>query len=270
MKNIVFIGATLFMMTAATAQQKQGKVVYERTTQMQVSFAGMNDEMQRMIPKTRTDQFELLFANDQSLWKQAEQENQEDFTTTSDGGGMQVHMIVAGNNDVLFTNLASGVRVEKRELMDKSFIIDDSTRALKWKISGESKTILGHNCMKATAAQIRQSMQMTMDNGKMERKEITDTSTVIAWVAMDIPVSAGPGEFQGQLPGLILEMDVNNGRQVYKALSISDKVDAALIKEPTGKKHYTMAEFKKEREKMMKEMEQNNGGGRGQTIRINN
>ena len=269
MKHIVLIGAACMMMTAVYAQQKQGKVTYERTTQMQISFAGGNEEMERMIPKTRTDQFELFFANDKSLWKQAEQENQDDFTTNSDGGGMQVHMIVAGNNDVLFTNLAQGTKVEKRELLDKSFIIDDSTHPLKWKMTGENKTILGHNCMKATASQINQRMMMNMDNGKMERKEITDTSTVIAWVAMDIPVSAGPGEFQGQLPGLILEMDVNNGRQTYKALTISDKVDEALIKEPTGKKHYTSAEFKKEREKMMKEMEQNNGG-RGQTIRISN
>ena len=267
MRNIVLTGAALFLISVTNAQQKQGMVTYTRTTQMQVSFAGGNEEMERMIPKTRTDQFELLFVADKSLWKQAEQENQDDFTTSSDGGGMQVHMIVAGNNDVLFTNLLQGIKVEKRELMDKTFIIDDSTKVLKWKMSGENKSILGHNCMKATTSQINQRTMMTMDNGKMERKEITDTSTVTAWVAMDIPVSAGPGEFQGQLPGLILEMDVNNGRQTYKALSISDKVDVALIKEPTGKKHYTSAEFKKERDKMMNEMQQNNGG-RGQTIRI--
>ena len=102
----------------------------------------------------------------------------------------------------------------------------------------------------------------------MERKEIQDTANIVAWFTNDIPVSAGPGEYQGQLPGLILEMDVNNSRQTYIASSISEKVDLASIKEPTGKKHYTPDEFKKERDKMMKEMQENNQGGNRQ-IRIN-
>ena len=177
MKNVFLTGGALLLLSLANAQQKQGKVIYERTTQMQVSFAGANDEMQRMIPKTRTEKYELIFGNNQSLWRQAEQENDDD-NTFSDGG-MQVHMVIAGSNDVLFNNFDKGTRVEKRELMDKAFIIDDSTRALKWKMSGENKTILGHNCMKATTTQISQRTMMTMDNGKTERKEILDTSLII-------------------------------------------------------------------------------------------
>ena len=110
--------------------------------------------------------------------------------------------------------------------------------------------------------------EMTMDNGKMERKEIEDTSNIVAWFTTSIPVSAGPAEYQGQLPGLILEMDIKNGTQVYKVTGITEKADLAIIKEPTGKKHYTPEEFKKERDKMMKEMQENNQGGNRQ-IRIN-
>ena len=108
---------------------------------------------------------------------------------------------------------------------------------------------------------------MTIENGKMERKEVTDTANITAWFASDLPVAAGPSEFQGQLPGLILELDVNNGRQVYKALEISEKADLTIIKEPVGKKHYTPEEFRKERDKMMEQMQQNRGGGR--VIRFN-
>src|SRR5258706_11441216 len=121
-------------------------------------------------------------------------------------------------------------------------------------MTGETKSILNHNCMKAQATRISTQTRMTMDNGKMERKEVQDTANIVAWFASDIPVSAGPAEYQGQLPGLILEMDVNNGRQSFTASSISEKADLAIIKEPTGKKHYTPDEFRKEREKMMKEM----------------
>jgi GLPGLI family protein len=112
-------------------------------------------------------------------------------------------------------------------------------------------------------------MMMNMDNGKMERKEIADTSSVIAWFSTDIPVSTGPADYQGQLPGLILEMDINNGRIIYKAIELGTKVDVASIKEPKGTKKITPAEFDKERDKMFEEMEKNNGGP-GRTIRISN
>lgn len=217
--------------------------------------------MQRMVPRSRTDKFELSFGNNLSLWKAAPQENEDEMVTRDDGGGIQIRMMVQGANDVLFNNFDKGTRIEQREMMDRKFIIDDSIRPLKWKMTGETKSILDHNCMKATATQISQRMTMAMNNGEMKRSEISDTSTIVAWIASDIPVSAGPAEYQGQLPGLILEMDINNGRQVYKALNISPKVDLASIKEPTGKKRYTPDEFKKERTKMMDEMQRNAGPG---------
>jgi GLPGLI family protein len=268
MKKILTASLVLLAGTVVYGQQKEGKVLYERTTQMQINFPGGNEEMQRMIPRSRTDKFELSFGNNLSLWKASPQDNEDETLTGGDGGGLQIRMMVQGANDVLFNNFDKGTRVEQRELMDKKFIIDDSVRPLKWKMTGETKSILDHNCMKATATQISQRMVMAMNNGEMKRNEISDTSNIIAWIASDIPVSAGPAEYQGQLPGLILEMDINNGRQLYKALNISPKVDLASIKEPTGKKHYTPDEFKKERTKMMDEMQRNMGPGQ-RTIRIN-
>lgn len=259
------VGMTLVLATAA--QGKSGKVTYDRISKLQFSFAGMPGGMEQQMPTTRTDKYELTYGNNQSLWKQGENDNEEDGSFHSEGGA-QIRMVVAGSNDVLFTNLETGKRVESRELMDKTFIVDDTITKLKWKMTGETKTILGHNCMKATATRTSRRTIMNMDNGVMERKEVDDTSNIIAWFAPDIQVSAGPGEFQGQLPGLILEMDVKDGTQVFKATSLSEKADLASIKEPTGKKRYTSAEFKAEREKMLKEMEQNGGGGR-RVIRMN-
>jgi GLPGLI family protein len=264
-KKILIAGCALIAVNLASAQQKEGKVVYERTVQMQVNFAGMNEEMQRMIPRSRTDKFELTFGNNQSLYKAAEPDNEDESAFGTEGGGVQIRMVGQGVNDVMYSNFNNSKRVEQREMFDKKFIIDDSIRSLKWKMTGETKTILNHNCMKATATQIRTRPQMTMTDGKMERKDVTDTTEVIAWFATDIPVSAGPGEFQGQLPGLVLEVDA--GRSVYKALVISEKADLAIIKEPTGKKRYTQAEFRTEVDKMTENMQQNGGGRR--MIRMN-
>jgi len=266
MKQIWITGLAILVTGIAQGQIREGKITYERTNQMvmRMNINGQESEM----PRTRKDNFELTFTPAQTLWKAIENPDDDIQNNAGDGGGMQMHMIVIGNNDVLFTNLEKGTRTEKREMMDKSFIVDDSIKVQKWKMTGDTKSILGHSCMKATSTRISQRTTMTMDNGKMERKEVSDTSNMIAWFANDIPVSTGPAEFQGQLPGAILEMDISNGKQTFTATNISDKADLALIKEPTGKKHYTPAEYKKEVNKMMDEMQQNMGGGNRQ-IRIN-
>lgn len=267
MKKILITCGCLLALAQLNAQQKEGKVNYDRTVKLQFSFAGMPGGMEQQMPSTRTDKFELTFGNNQSLWKAGEQEPEDDGNAAG-GEGMQIRMVVAGSNDVMYNNFETGKKVEKRELFDKTFIIDDTVSKLKWKMTGETKTILNHSCMKATAVRTSKRMTVNMDNGVMERKEIDDTANIIAWFTNDIPVSAGPSEFQGQLPGLILELDVRNGDQVYKATSIAEKVDLAAIKEPSGKKRYTPAEFRKERDKMMEEMNRNNQGG-NRVIRMN-
>lgn len=259
MKKIFIAVPVLIFASTAQGQIKEGKVTYERVSQIQIHINNGNEEMQNMLPKTRTDNFELTFGNNQSLWKQVEKP-QEDDNFASDGGGMQIRMIGSGTDDVLYNNFETGKRTELREMFDKKFIIDDSIHPLKWKMTGETRAILNHNCMKATATQTSSRMTMNMENGKMERKMIEDTSVIVAWFASDIPVSAGPAEYQGQLPGLILEIDVANGRQTFRATDIATKADLAVIKEPTGKKHYTRDEFRSEVNKMMEEMQKNNGG----------
>lgn len=268
MKKLLVAGNLLFISAYSFSQMKQGTITYNRTVQLQMQFAGGPGMPEQMIPQSRTDKFELVFGNNQSIWRSIAQDN-DDNETGGESGGMQIHMIVAGSNDVVYHNFNSAQRIERREVMDKNFIVADSIRPLKWKMTGETKTILNHNCMKATATRVNTSMRMNIDNGVMERKEVTDTALIVAWMASDIPVSTGPAEFQGQLPGAILEMDISNGRQVFKATSISEKADLAVIKEPAGKKKLTPDEFKKERDKMFEEMQKNNPPGRGNVIRIN-
>jgi len=94
-----------------------------------------------------------------------------------------------------------------------------------------------------------------MENGNMTSKEMADTSQVTVWFTPAIPVSAGP-DFEGQLPGLILEIDIN-GTPTYKAIEVSPKVNIASIKEPRGGKKVTEEVFEKERDKAMQQMQRN-------------
>lgn len=271
MTKIIALSILCLLMTAgAMAQQNAGKIVYSRTVQMKIQVFGNNEGMENMLPKTRTDNFELTFANNQSIWKMAENDEQDgDMSFNSNGNTMQIRTISAGSEDIMYTNIEKAKRTELRELANKKFIVEDSVRRMDWKLSDETKTILGHICRKATSQKIGTRTMMTMENGQMDKKQVTDTSNIVAWFTADIPVSIGPGEYQGQLPGAILELDVNNGRTLYTAKEITDKVTAASIKEPKGNKKLTPEEFNKERDKMFEEMNRNNGGP-GRTIRIGN
>jgi GLPGLI family protein len=260
MKKILLL-ACLSSGLFASAQMKEGKVVYERTTQMRIRM--QNPEVANMIPQSRKDNFELLFSNNQSLWQYLPNADGNDGTVA--GNGMVFRM--GGNNDITYTNLNTRKRVEQREMFDREYLVEDSVRSLSWKLSDETKTILGHVARKATAERIGVRSQMTMENGEMKRQEMPDTSVVTAWFATDIPVAVGPLEYQGQLPGAILELNLNNGRVVFQAVEISPKVSTSSIKEPKKGKRVTQEEYTKERDKLMQEMQKNMPAGR--TMRIN-
>ena len=264
MKKYSTVILVLFLATSLFAQQNAGKVIYLRTMQMQITIND-NDELQKALPKTRTDKFELTYGNNQSIWKHIDEDDNADEVS---GNGVQIRMMAPGQNDIVFFDFNKARMVEQREIMERKFIVVDSIRRLNWKITGETQNILGHVCQKAIAKRTGKRTQMNIDNGKMEKKEINDTTQIVAWFTTDIPVPAGP-ELQGQLPGLILALDMNDGRMIYKAIEILTKADVAMIKEPTKGKSVTPDGFLKEREKMMEEMQKNHQGGNN-VIRIQN
>lgn len=266
MKKILLIAA-VFVSLAAAAQTKEGKVVYERTMQMNnVRFGGIGGnippELQAQLdrmPKSRSDQYELLFTPEHSLYQFLPNAAAEEGGGTFSGGGMVIQMRTA-SNEVIYTNLATGARVEQREMLDKSFVVTDTVSRLQWKLSDETKPILNFTARKATANNVVTRPRVTMENGEMKREMVTDTVPVVAWFTTEVPVPTGPN-FQGQLPGLILELDMNRGQTVIKAIEYSSKVAANKIKEPKDGKRLTAAEFTAEREKMMEEMRKNMPAG---------
>ena len=271
MKKILFFSA-LALSLFGNAQMKEGKVLYERTTQMQLrngGYAQFGDGPPpppgEPRPAQRKDRFELSFANNQSIWESVPEigEN-ENFGGGVQGGPGLFVMTSDGGSDLSYHNFTAGKRIDEQELSGKKYIVENSIRKMAWKLTGETKTILGHTVQKATGERHGTRNVMTMENGEMKRQLIPDTTLVNAWIAMDIPVSAGPEQFQGQLPGLILELEMNNGRIVYRTLEISSKINPSSIKEPKGGKRITAAEFTKLRDKEMEDMRRNmpTGGGR--------
>ena len=106
------------------------------------------------------------------------------------------------------------------QMLGKTYIIEDSLRAQDWKILNDMKEVAGHVCMNAYWEDTLKQQNITV------------------WFALDIPVSAGPERLCG-LPGLILEVDVNDGGMLITADKIEMKKltkELDLPKKLKGKK----------------------------------
>ena len=231
---IVLLLAPMFLF----AQQKTGKVSYTQKVNLHIGLGEGNEEMKAMIPEFQESKFELLFNDQATLYRSVKEEVTEINETTSDGGQMVIRM--EGPKSTIFTDLANGDQIEERDMMGKQYLISGASE-LKWKMTGESKEIAGQQCMKAV---------LDTKDRKLE-----------AWFASALPIPSGPSTF-GQLPGLILEVVMDEGRMIITADKLEMReVDAALLVAPTKGKKITRKKYKKLQEERMREMNAEGGGG---------
>src|SRR5215203_5087852 len=161
---------------SASSQLKEGRVIYERTFQLPTRIFSANPDVVAQLPKSRTDQYELLFSNNQSLWQFIPDANSDgDPNTITAGGGTMVFRFAGGSNDISYFNVDKGLSVSQREIADKNYVVTDTVRKLDWKRSDESKTILNYKAFKATAKRIGTRPRVTMENGEMKREIVPDT-----------------------------------------------------------------------------------------------
>ena len=99
-----------------------------------------------------------------------------------------------GMTTYVFKNHPDGKVTVLDNIFTDNFQYEDDVNPQEWDLQEDSvKTILGHECQKATC--------------KFRGREWT------AWFALDVPISDGPWKFCG-LPGLIMEV-YDKGEQQY-------------------------------------------------------
>jgi GLPGLI family protein len=220
MKKLLAAMIAITCLQTVEAQLKEGKITYEQKVDMHRRIPAENQQMRSMIPEFRTAKFELLFGDNQCLFTGVEEAPD---LSEENNNGMVIRMNTGAENE-FYKNFSTKKAVEKRELMQDIYLVEDSIRSLTWKLEeGETKTILGYTCKKAT--------------GKTERG-----NDIVAWYCEDIPVAAGPDQFSS-LPGMILSIDSNKGEIVFTASAIDKKIDLKKIKAPTKGKKITNAAF---------------------------
>jgi GLPGLI family protein len=240
---------SLFIQTVFLAMlaQVQGKIVYEDKMDMHRRLPPDRAEMKDMIPQFRTSKFELYYTEDASIYKEGEKAEDQEVSGTQ--GNAHFRMRMTSPHRQVYKSILEDKMVDEREFMTKMFLIKGKASPLPWKIGDGQKKVLEYACMQA----------LYQDS----------TANYVAWFTPQIPVSNGPDEYGG-LPGMIMQVDINNGERIITAIEVSnEEVDAGLLQEPTKGKEVTQEEFREIRREKQKEMEAMNGGGPQIMIRHN-
>jgi GLPGLI family protein len=187
MKKILFFNLFILLSVYANAQYTvQGKIEFERKTNVYRTISDMDKEQQEWIekfkssmPKFTVNYFDLHFTTKSSIYKPGRE--------VDNNSKMWFARTPAAEN-VVYTDFEGKKVTAAKEVYDKKFLVQDSMRKIQWKITDEIRTIANYKCRKAV--------------GKM-----FDSVYVVAFYTEDIMVSGGPEMFSG-LPGMILEVAI--------------------------------------------------------------
>ncbi len=235
----------LFLMAAvvAEAQKTEGTISFQQKMNLHKSIPNIDENMKAMIPEYRTSEYQLAFTAAASLYKEVEADEEE-----TDRNG-NVRMQMRRPKGEVYYNLKDKKRIEVREMMDKKHRIEGEMKTTPWKITEDTKMIQGLPCMKAT-----------FEDTTGRKKQIE------AWFTPAIPYSIGP-ESYGGLPGMILEVSVNDGETIFAATKIDYKTPLKEdLAEPKGGTPISEEDYRKE----MKEMRKKWGGDKGGRVIMRN
>ncbi len=205
--KILSVCCLLCIQLRAVGQIFEGEVTYEKTSY----WAKILNKLTYLTEEERSRAQTSWGSNDEGdknrglLATNGKMSHYEDIEKEADGGYQW-----RKSQYVLQYDHENEKKIEIEEFSGKTYIISDSLKAPKWKVLNKIKEVNGYLCMMAT----------TEDTLKGQK--------VTAWFANDLAGSAGPERYFG-LPGIILEVDVNDGEVIIKAVKVEKKpVDEQL------------------------------------------
>ena len=237
MKKIISIFVLLFSFLAF-AQQEKLEVTYTSRMILPDDFSFQSRGDGRTMPKEMQEQFKkniqepqeavLTILGDESVYKMVEKiSNDQSQGSRGMRGGMRM---MAMNGDNIYKNSTTHQILKEQNVMGKSYVIKDSLQNFDWKLTRETKTILGNEAKKATA--------------------IIDSVQTTVWYIPTLKYKTGPENYWG-LPGLIAEVETKFDRGMMKGTRIISLTDlktsssTKTIEKPKDKNTITQKEYNK-------------------------
>lgn len=174
----------------------EGKIRFEKKTnlhdQMQEDGDNSWSELaKKAIPHFKVDYFDLLFTKNKTLYLTGP--NNPENNKIPDWISMP-------ETNAVFSDLDNEKSIAQKTVFEQLYLIQDSTRKIRWKITDETRTIAGFNCRRANAL-------------------IMDSVYVVAFYTDEITTSGGPESFSG-LPGMILGVALPHQHITWFATSV--------------------------------------------------
>lgn len=231
--------------------QDKLKVEYEMFTKMDAEgvkvFVDGGGISQQQIEKAvkdageRPSYYDLTVSADESIFEYKEKvDNQQNEEKSN-------FYISFGSKGKYYKNITENLSLRETNSWNKDLIVKDSLKDYDWKITRETKEILGYEVRKATSTK--------------------DSATITAWYAPKLTLKNGPEDFWG-LPGLILEIEniqhnKNGGKQTqtYQAIALNVATDKDKIERPKKGKLLSPKEFDEFNKEQMEKMKDMYGGG---------
>jgi GLPGLI family protein len=199
---LALAGWVAHLPTSAQNLPSEGVVHYTRTTrwtkvQSSLSFLSKQEKERMSYMYESRDEWKeymVLYFND----KATKYESSEERNANNNGYSWRKQEFLCARN------FATNRMTDVFDILGKIYLVEDSLSLPNWKIQNDLKDVAGHICMKA-------SVEDTVKKQK-----------IVAWFAQDITHPGGPERYFG-LPGMILELDINNGAVVIAAERIEAK-----------------------------------------------
>lgn len=182
---------SLVVVANSFAQVTQGRVVFERRTNLKKTLKG-NPRAEQFITeknKIRKENFELLFNESGSSFKYIEPEVEEEGFMKFMTQRNEVHHDLQ-NNEIMVT----------MNLWGNPAYMQDTPSERTWKITDRSREFDGYKGIRAIW-------------------QMNDSTRIYAWFCPDIVPVSGPEGFR-DLPGLILGLATEDGSVVYFAKEV--------------------------------------------------
>ncbi len=238
--SLTYIIIALFGVNQIFAQITGGKVIYN--VSMQDFYDGgvkgkkVSPQLERIYKMTadaaKNIQLELFFKQEKSVFHHQRGLSISDFEEMDD---FVKYLTAKGT---YFTNLDYGKQILQTEYQDNKYNVESEIQQQDWTLTKEQKQIGKFLCYKAI-----------LDKSNTGLNENT-----VAWYAPEIPVSFGPTEHVGNLPGLILELTIPGTTYTASKIELNPKKEVK-IDWPQDIETMTEEEYKSEGDKVKAQLD---------------
>ena len=227
--SAVVLLLSLHLQAQNTIFLTEGRIEFEKKVNV---YSQMEDDnswselMKKTTPQFRSTYFNLVFKGNKTLYKPGRE--------NADNNKSNFWSQPVAEENIVYSDLDITSSTSQKKVFEQVYLVQDSIRRIKWKITSEMKNIAGFNCRRANAI-------------------IMDSIYVVAFYTDEIVTPGGPESFTN-LPGMILGIALPHQHITWFATKVqATKVADAEIIPPVKGKKVNNATIKLDLEDVMKD-----------------